>query len=430
MFPRKSFPPIAILLPMLALASPMLAAPPPAPPAQQSALTQVEIKVIPNLVKFDTTRFDVPGGAPVQLLFSNSCVMPHNLVILQPAAEPSVIAAVNALGLEGMDKGFVPDVPGIVAATKLLQPQQKQTIQFQAPVEPGEYPFVCTFPGHWFTMRGVMHVLAPGEKAQGAVRDREKVVNVPDALKNSGVTHRPLGTMAKPLVMRTFVPDPGLDEEVFAHHGVGKTAVKYDPNTREDLFDKKIDKSTGKTVLEPKLIPAQAGIPGAIAVSHGSEFSYVWDTTECRLLYAWRGGFLDMNPYWGKEPGGARNSRYIPRLEGALIYRASGPAPLSSGAGDAPVFGGYRMVEGAPEFWYRLGARIIRERVIPRAARGFELEVRQEGVEVPLRWNISEKDASSVKIVPRKGCMRVSILDRPEPELPTSALPEKTPKSR
>jgi azurin len=415
----------------MALVSPLPAAPPAAStPAQKPALAQVEIKVIPNLVKFDITRFDVVGGAQIQLLFSNSCVMPHNLVILQPAAEAGVIAAVNALGLEGMDKGFVPEVPGIVAATKLLQPQQKQTIQFQAPAEPGDYPFVCTFPGHWFTMRGVMHVLAPGEKAQGAVRDREKVVNVPDALKDSGVTHRPLGTMAKPLVMRTFVPDPGLDEEVFAHHGVGKTAVKYDPNTREDLFDKKVDKSTGKTVLEPKLIPAQPGIPGAIAVSHGSEFSYVWDTTECRLLYAWRGGFLDMNPYWGKEPGGVRAARYIPKIEGALIYRASGPAPLSGGAGEAPIFGGYRMLEGAPEFWYRLGARLIRERVIPRASEGFDLEIRQEGGGADLSWSVSAKDASAVKAARNERGIRVSIQDRPEPEAPKSPTPEKTPKSR
>jgi hypothetical protein len=33
-------------------------------------------------------------------------------------------------------------------------------------------------------------------------------------------------------------------------------------------------------------------VAGAIAVNHGPEFSYVWDSTECRLLYAWRGGFL------------------------------------------------------------------------------------------------------------------------------------------
>ena len=27
-----------------------------------------------------------------------------------------------------------------------------------APAEPGEYPFVCSFPGHWATMRGVLRI--------------------------------------------------------------------------------------------------------------------------------------------------------------------------------------------------------------------------------------------------------------------------------
>jgi azurin len=31
-------------------------------------------------------------------------------------------------------------------------------LEFQAPTEPGDYPFVCTFPGHHLLMRGVVKV--------------------------------------------------------------------------------------------------------------------------------------------------------------------------------------------------------------------------------------------------------------------------------
>ena len=35
----------------------------------------------------------------------------------------------------------------------------RQRIVFDVPNQPGEYPYVCTFPNHWRTMNGVMHVV-------------------------------------------------------------------------------------------------------------------------------------------------------------------------------------------------------------------------------------------------------------------------------
>ena len=44
----------------------------------------------------------------------------------------------------------------------------------------------------------------------------------------------PLGTAEAPLALRTFVPDPGIDDTVFAHHGRGKNALKYDIDAGKD----------------------------------------------------------------------------------------------------------------------------------------------------------------------------------------------------
>jgi azurin len=49
-------------------------------------------------------------------------------------------------------------VPGIIAATKLLQPRGKEVLNFTAPKKAGDYPYVCTFPGHWVIMNGKMVV--------------------------------------------------------------------------------------------------------------------------------------------------------------------------------------------------------------------------------------------------------------------------------
>ena len=63
------------------------------------------------------------------------------------------------------------------------------------------------------------------------------------------------------------------------------------------------------------------GIPAAIAVNMGKTLSYVWDTTECRLLYAWTDGFLDMKNYWGERESGRRKGfGYVPRSYTALFF--------------------------------------------------------------------------------------------------------------
>jgi azurin len=40
----------------------------------------------------------------------------------------------------------------------LVNPGQTYTLTFKAPAKVGDYPYVCTFPGHWTLMNGVMHV--------------------------------------------------------------------------------------------------------------------------------------------------------------------------------------------------------------------------------------------------------------------------------
>ena len=47
----------------------------------------------------------------------------------------------------------------MLQATRLLNWAETERLSFTAPKEPGEYPFVCTFPGHWVRMYGVMLVV-------------------------------------------------------------------------------------------------------------------------------------------------------------------------------------------------------------------------------------------------------------------------------
>ncbi|HEX4795620.1 MAG TPA: plastocyanin/azurin family copper-binding protein [Humisphaera sp.] len=121
----------------------------------------VAIRTLREQMAFDTRYFAVQAGKPVQIVLDNEDAMPHNLVITAPGAMQEVAVAGGQLPApaEPTDLAYVPTTPKVITAMPLVQPDESATLSFTAPKEPGEYPFVCTFPGHWVRMYGVMLVV-------------------------------------------------------------------------------------------------------------------------------------------------------------------------------------------------------------------------------------------------------------------------------
>jgi uncharacterized cupredoxin-like copper-binding protein/glucose/arabinose dehydrogenase len=117
----------------------------------------ITMRTLPGL-QFDQTTLDVRAGSRVELVFDNDDDMMHNFLLVQPGAGDAVGDAALRLGLAGAEMGYVPDIDAVLFHTTLLEPGTKETIYFTAPSEPGEYEFLCSFPGHSFTMRGVLRV--------------------------------------------------------------------------------------------------------------------------------------------------------------------------------------------------------------------------------------------------------------------------------
>ncbi len=109
-------------------------------------------------LKFSITSFEVKAGARVRVNFANQSDMLHNLVIVRPGGTAPVVTAALKLGLDGMRLGFVPRLSDVLYHTGLLEPRKSESIFFEAPMTPGDYAFVCSFPGHAGTMQGVMRV--------------------------------------------------------------------------------------------------------------------------------------------------------------------------------------------------------------------------------------------------------------------------------
>ncbi len=118
-------------------------------------LTALEAKMA-----FDKTDFDVPAGRKVSLVFNNPDLMPHNVVITRIGAEQHVGEAADAMAQlkDGFEKNFVPTTSDVLFATPLVNSGKSFRLNFKAPEVPGAYPFICSFPGHWRVMKGIMHV--------------------------------------------------------------------------------------------------------------------------------------------------------------------------------------------------------------------------------------------------------------------------------
>ncbi len=118
----------------------------------------INIGTEPGL-KYDVKTFEVPAGTKVQLTFNNNDDMLHNLVVTKPGTVEKVSDASMSMGLDGPQRGYIPQSDDILYHTCILQPESSESIYFTVPEEEGEYTYVCTFPGHSRVMRGVMKVV-------------------------------------------------------------------------------------------------------------------------------------------------------------------------------------------------------------------------------------------------------------------------------
>jgi azurin len=119
---------------------------------------EITIGVVGDTMAFDKPVLNVKAGQGVKLTFKNTATSPamlHDFVLTERGAE---IEVVNASMSAGSAKGYYADSPKVIAHTKLLKPGESETISFSAPSSPGEYPYFCTFPGHFPLMKGSLKV--------------------------------------------------------------------------------------------------------------------------------------------------------------------------------------------------------------------------------------------------------------------------------
>jgi azurin len=121
----------------------------------------IVIKSVKEEMRYDKKEFTVTAGKTIEIVFENPDAMQHNLVIGKPKTLEIIGKAANKMIMQkdAVQKNYIPNIPQIIASTPLVNPESTYRLTFTAPETVGDYPYVCTFPGHWSIMNGVMKVV-------------------------------------------------------------------------------------------------------------------------------------------------------------------------------------------------------------------------------------------------------------------------------
>ena len=126
--------------------------------AAPKRLVQLSIASDGDLLAFRPDQLTCPTGAAVHLTFSHTgkyITQDHNWVLTVPGAAQAVAQAAMAADEHS---GWTPrGDKRVLAATPPCGKGQHVSVDFVAPA-PGDYPFLCTTPGHGAVMHGVLHV--------------------------------------------------------------------------------------------------------------------------------------------------------------------------------------------------------------------------------------------------------------------------------
>jgi len=111
-------------------------------------------------LQFETKELRARRGEWIALTFENPDGMSHNWLLARPGSADRVADLAGKLAgqADAHARHYAPDSDDVLVHTRVVDPGKSTLIRFQAPAEPGRYPYLCTLPGHAVLMRGELVV--------------------------------------------------------------------------------------------------------------------------------------------------------------------------------------------------------------------------------------------------------------------------------
>jgi uncharacterized cupredoxin-like copper-binding protein len=118
---------------------------------QEAQVSIVELNVGDNM-RFTPAVIEAHPGQRVRIVLKAVGKLPalaHNGVLLKKGTAPKDFIDKASKATE--ETGSIPPTMNaqVMAASALVKPGESAEVTFEAPVEPGEYTFICSFPGHF-----------------------------------------------------------------------------------------------------------------------------------------------------------------------------------------------------------------------------------------------------------------------------------------
>jgi azurin len=133
-----------------------------APATASKAARTVELTA-GDTMKYDKAEIPARPGETLHVVLKNTGAMPkiaaaHNFVVLKLGTDQ---AAFNTAAFNARETDFIPPdmKSAVIANTPLAGPGETVETTFKVPAKAGQYPYLCSFPGHFaLGMRGTLIV--------------------------------------------------------------------------------------------------------------------------------------------------------------------------------------------------------------------------------------------------------------------------------
>ncbi len=132
-------------------------------PADQT----ITLQTVPQQMAYDQKVLSAMAGSEIEIILENTDEMQHNLVLIERGSTEAFGKIVDEF-LQSPDAAsmeYVPKSRYVLGATAMLDPGEQGSLRVRLPDKPGDYPFICTFPGHWRMMQGILKVSPRGSYA-------------------------------------------------------------------------------------------------------------------------------------------------------------------------------------------------------------------------------------------------------------------------
>ena len=155
---------LVALVPVYQTTAPKPAAKPPAaaPAAAAKGGRTVELTGGDDM-KYNTTTINAKPGEMLRVVLKSTGTIPkiamaHNFVLLKKGVDAAKVSTASAAA-RATDFIATDQKSNLMAFTTLAGPGESVSVDFTVPSVPGQYEFICTFPGHFQAgMKGVLTV--------------------------------------------------------------------------------------------------------------------------------------------------------------------------------------------------------------------------------------------------------------------------------